>query len=122
MNELRNFVCTRITARRLLLLLPCVLMMTQAAWAQPANDNCPMRITIFAAGSRGDIQPCLVLGKALRQAGFSVLLAAPENFAGFVQEHGLEFHPLRGDVQQIMATEDGRSFMEGGNSNFLQSI
>ena len=81
-----------------------------------------MRITIFAAGSRGDIQPCVVLGKGLQQAGFDVLLAAPENFAAFVQEHDLVFHPLHGDVQAIMAGETGRQFMEGGSTNPIQSI
>jgi sterol 3beta-glucosyltransferase len=81
-----------------------------------------MRITIFAAGSRGDIQPCVVLGRGLQSAGFDVLLAAPENFAGFVHAYGLCFHPLRGDVQQIMASETGRGFMEKGSANFIQSI
>ena len=81
-----------------------------------------MHITIFAAGSRGDIQPCIVLGRGLQQAGFDILLAAPENFAGFVQEHGLSFHPLHGDVQEIMAGETGRQFMEGGSTNPLRSI
>jgi len=81
-----------------------------------------MHITIFAAGSRGDIQPCIVLGRGLQQAGFDILLAAPENFADFVQAHGLSFHPLRGDVQEIMAGETGRQFMEGGSTNPLRSI
>jgi UDP:flavonoid glycosyltransferase YjiC (YdhE family) len=81
-----------------------------------------MRITIFAAGSRGDIQPCLVLGKGLQQAGFQVRLAVPQNFLGWVQQHGLPCHPLRGDVQEIMAAETGRKFMETGGANPLQSI
>ena len=81
-----------------------------------------MHITIFAAGSRGDIQPCLALGRGLQLAGFEVLLAAPENFAAFIEEQGLRFHPLRGDVQQIMAGETGRKFMQGGSANPLQSI
>jgi sterol 3beta-glucosyltransferase len=81
-----------------------------------------MRITIFAAGSRGDIQPCIVLGRELQRTGFNVLLAAPENFVGFVQENHLRFHALRGDVQQIMASETGRGFMEKGSTNLLQSI
>jgi sterol 3beta-glucosyltransferase len=81
-----------------------------------------MRITIFAAGSRGDVQPCLILGRALQHAGFDVLLAAPQNFAEFVRGHGLRFHPLRGDVQQIMAGETGRKFMERGGANPIQSI
>ena len=81
-----------------------------------------MRITIFTAGSRGDIQPCLVLGQGLQRAGYDVLLAAPQNFADFVQEYNLRFHPLRGDVQQIMASSTGRDFMESGSSNLLKSI
>jgi UDP:flavonoid glycosyltransferase YjiC (YdhE family) len=81
-----------------------------------------MRLTIFAAGSRGDIQPCLVLGKALQRAGYQVRLAAPENFAGLVQAHGVEFYPLRGDVQQIMAGEAGRKFMQTGGANPIRSL
>lgn len=54
-----------------------------------------MQLTIFAAGSRGDIQPCISLGQGLRRAGFATTLAAPAIFAGFVQEHGLAFHPPR---------------------------
>lgn len=81
-----------------------------------------MRITIFAAGSRGDIQPCIMLGKGLQEADFDVRFAAPENFAGFVKEHGLNFHSLRGDVQQIMDSESGHQFMEGGNANLIRSI
>ncbi len=81
-----------------------------------------MRITIFAAGSRGDIQPCTLLGRGLQRGGFEVLVAAPENFAAFVREHGLGFYPLRGDVQQIMASETGQSFMEEGGANPLKQI
>lgn len=35
-----------------------------------------IRITIFAAGSRGDIQPCIMLGKALLEEGFNLSMAA----------------------------------------------
>jgi UDP:flavonoid glycosyltransferase YjiC (YdhE family) len=80
------------------------------------------RITIFAAGSRGDVQPCVILGQGLQRAGFEVLLAAPENFAGFIREHNLRFHALRGDVQQIMAGETGREFMEKGSANPIKQI
>lgn len=81
-----------------------------------------MRIAIFTAGSRGDVQPCLVLGKALQQAGFDILFAAPQNFAALVEKSGLSFHPLRGDVQQIMASESGKQFMERGGSNPVRSM
>lgn len=81
-----------------------------------------MRITIFAAGSRGDIQPCVALGKGLRHAGYQVCLAVPEDFGAFIQEHGVDFFPLRGDVRQIMASDTGRQFMETGGRNPIKSI
>lgn len=81
-----------------------------------------MKITVFAAGSRGDIQPCIALSKGLQQAGYQVRLAAPENFAGFVHEHGVGFYPLGGDVQQIMTSDTGRKLMETDGDNPLKSI
>ena len=81
-----------------------------------------MKITVFAAGSRGDIQPCVAMSQGLQQAGYLVRMAVPENFASFIQEHDLEFYPLRGDVQQIMASDTGRKFMEKGSLNPIKSI
>jgi sterol 3beta-glucosyltransferase len=81
-----------------------------------------MKLTVFAAGSRGDIQPCIVLSRGLQEAGYQVSLAAPQDFADFVQGHGINFRPLRGDVQQVMASDVGRNFMESGGANPFQSI
>lgn len=81
-----------------------------------------MKITVFAAGSRGDIQPCVALSRGLQRAGHRVHLAAPADFAGFAEDHGVAFRPLRGDVQQLMASDTGRNFMETGGGNPLKSI
>ena len=58
-----------------------------------------MRISILSAGSRGDTQPYVALGVALRQAGHTVTLAASEGFEAFVTGHGLEYAPVTGDFQ-----------------------
>ena len=81
-----------------------------------------MKITVFGAGSRGDIQPCVVLGRGLKQAGYTVRLAVPENFTAFVDDHDLVVAPLRGDVQAVMAGDTGREFMQTGGANPLKSI
>ncbi|NOK58649.1 MAG: glycosyltransferase [Chloroflexi bacterium AL-W] len=81
-----------------------------------------MRITIITAGSRGDIQPFVVLGCALQQAGYTVRLAAPINFASFIQQQDLEFFPLRGDIQQVMSSETGRAFMENAGANPIKTV
>lgn len=81
-----------------------------------------MKLTVFAAGSRGDVQPCIALSRALQAAGYYVRLAAPADFAEFIQAHGVPCAPLRGDVQQAMASEVGRGFMQTGRANLLHSI
>lgn len=81
-----------------------------------------MRLTIFGAGSRGDIQPCVMVGRGLQRAGHGVRLAVPENFSAFVQLHGLDVHPLCGDAQSIVTGETGQKFIAAGNANPLQSI
>lgn len=81
-----------------------------------------MRTVIFAAGSQGDIQPCLRLGKGLQGIGFDILLTAPQNFANLSAEYALPFHPLRGDVRKIMAGKTGRDFLERSGANPIRSI
>src|SRR5690606_18565562 len=82
----------------------------------------PMNITIFTAGSQGDVQPCIMLAKGLQAVGMQVVLAAPQNFANLIQQYDLCFHPLRGDVQQIMSSETGRKFMASAGSNPIRSM
>jgi UDP:flavonoid glycosyltransferase YjiC (YdhE family) len=81
-----------------------------------------MKITVIAAGSQGDIQPCIALSKGLQRAGYQMYLAAPENFSDFIRAHEVGFHPLRGDVQEVMASSTGRDFMETGGTNPIKSI
>ena len=61
-----------------------------------------MRITILALGSRGDVQPFVPLGKALREAGHQVRIATFEAFAAIIKAAGLDFSPIHGDAQQLL--------------------
>jgi sterol 3beta-glucosyltransferase len=72
-------------------------------------------IAIIALGSRGDVQPYIALGKGLKAAGYSVRLVTHENFAGLVSSHGLEFWPVKGNVQEFMETPKMRELLEKGN-------
>jgi len=81
-----------------------------------------MRIVLFAAGSQGDVLFCVRLVKRLCKSGFSVTLAAPENYALLAQDSGIPFFPLRGDVQQLMASDTGKEFMHTGSNNPLKNI
>jgi sterol 3beta-glucosyltransferase len=75
-----------------------------------------MHITILALGSRGDVIPNVTLGKALQAAGHRVRLATFENFGPMVAAQGLQFFPIRGDMQHILTGGGGQALAESGQN------
>ncbi|KAI9883417.1 MAG: L-arabinitol 4-dehydrogenase [Watsoniomyces obsoletus] len=63
----------------------------------------PMNIVIQIVGSRGDVQPFVALGQALKKYGHRVRLATHATFQTFVEENGLEFFNIGGDPAELMA-------------------
>ncbi len=78
-----------------------------------------MHLTIMALGSRGDVLPCVTLGKALKANGHQVRIATFHNFSGLIMESGLDFHLVQGDIQALLNRPEGVSFIESGQ-NTLQ--
>ena len=62
-----------------------------------------MHITILALGSRGDVQPYAALGRGLISAGHAVRMVTFESFAPLAAQNGLDFHPIQGDPQALVA-------------------
>lgn len=62
-----------------------------------------MHITILALGSSGDILPYAVLGRGLKAAGHQVRLITFENYSALVAEQELDFYPIRGNAQALVA-------------------
>jgi len=77
-----------------------------------------MHITMLALGSRGDVLPCTALGKGLKAVGHQVRFVTFENFEPLVAARGLDFHPIRGDVQRILNRPDGQTLAESGQNAF----
>ena len=63
-------------------------------------------ITILTTGTRGDTQPYIALGMALKKAGQAVRIAAFENYETFVKSYGLEFYPIKGDVSRAASSDN----------------
>jgi len=61
-----------------------------------------MRIALSAVGTRGDVQPMLALGLALRTRGHDVRLCAPPDFHDLVIDVGLPFFPVGQDVHEMV--------------------
>jgi sterol 3beta-glucosyltransferase len=60
-----------------------------------------MRLTIFAIGTRGDVEPFVALGIGLNARGHVVTVATHERFRGDVESRGLSFRTLPGDPVQV---------------------
>jgi UDP:flavonoid glycosyltransferase YjiC (YdhE family) len=75
-----------------------------------------LRITVLALGSRGDVLPCVVLGKGLKAVGHQVRFATFENYGPLVIAQGLDFYPIRGDVRHILNQPEGISLAASGRN------
>lgn len=70
-----------------------------------------MKIALLTMGTRGDVQPFAVLGKALRQRGHEVTLATAKNFESLIGSYSLNFAPVDADFQEILNSPEGKKMM-----------
>ncbi|MFF3611855.1 glycosyltransferase [Streptomyces sp. NPDC002580] len=70
-------------------------------------------VVIFAAGSRGDVQPCLALGRALTGQGDTVRILASVRYERLITEAGLNLHPLSADPTEIIESAEGQELLAG---------
>jgi sterol 3beta-glucosyltransferase len=75
-----------------------------------------LNIGIFTYGTRGDVQPYIALALGLMDKGHQVTIAAPENFAAFVEGFGIAFHPLYGNAEEGMNSAEGQSVLKSENT------
>lgn len=69
------------------------------------EEKFPLRLNIViqVVGSRGDIQPFIVIGKELKRHGHRVRLATHLPFRDEIKKAGLEFFNIGGDPAALMA-------------------
>jgi UDP:flavonoid glycosyltransferase YjiC (YdhE family) len=72
-----------------------------------------MKITIISAGSRGDVQPYVALGKGLKEAGHVVGILASQDFQNLITSHGLDFYDMGGSMETVAQSMQG--LLEQGN-------
>jgi sterol 3beta-glucosyltransferase len=80
-----------------------------------------MRITLLARGTRGDVQPMLVLGAELRRRGHDVILGAPPNLVEFAERAGFEAYPVGPDSRIFLGSAEGRALLAAGNVKKLMA-
>jgi UDP:flavonoid glycosyltransferase YjiC (YdhE family) len=68
-----------------------------------------MRILIGGFGSRGDMQPMLALGLALRARGHEVTMCGPPDFAAWADELAMPFAAVGGSVEELVRRGTNRA-------------
>ncbi len=63
-----------------------------------------MKFVLAAYGSRGDVEPCAVVGRELRRRGHDVRIAVPPNMVAFVESVGLDAMAYGPDSQAQLNT------------------
>ncbi|KAH8912913.1 sterol glucosyltransferase [Coniochaeta sp. PMI_546] len=63
----------------------------------------PLNIVVQVVGSRGDVQPFIALGNELQRYGHRVRIATHSVFEELVTSSNLEFFPIGGDPEELMA-------------------
>lgn len=64
-----------------------------------------MRFVLAFNGTRGDIQPAVVLGAELQQRGHDVVFGAPPNLVEFAMRAGLDARPFGYDTRAHMSSD-----------------
>jgi rhamnosyltransferase subunit B len=64
------------------------------------------RVLLATFGSLGDLHPYIAVGRALKARGISARIAAPAAYRAAVEGEGLEFAPLRPDLEALGAPEE----------------
>ncbi len=79
---------------------------------------------ILGAGSRGDLQPCLALGRRLAERGDAVRVIAVDRYQPLVDAAGLAPVMLSMDPVEIITSEAGQAWLSGGRNpvKFLRNF
>ncbi|MBN2006867.1 MAG: glycosyltransferase family 1 protein [Anaerolineae bacterium] len=72
-----------------------------------------MQITLIAAGSRGDVQPYVALGKGLHHAGHRVHVLTSTDFQQLVADQGLVFFDMGGSAEAALQARP--DLLDNGN-------
>ena len=68
-----------------------------------------MNVAILTLGTRGDVQPYVALGAALKEAGHEVTIVTGKGFGAMVSGRGLRYAALDLDPLELAQSPEGRT-------------
>jgi len=74
------------------------------------------RLVLVTVGTRGDVQPFIVLGRALAARGFDVTIATHSDYEAWVKASSFGFRPIGGSFKALVESPEGREWIESADS------
>lgn len=74
-----------------------------------------MRVALAGIGTRGDVQPLIVLGRELQRRGHDVVVGVPPNLVDFASRAELAAQPVGPDSEAFLQSLEGREMLASGN-------
>ena len=81
-----------------------------------------MKIILISIGTRGDMEPFLLLGELLKEKGHQVICAFPEQFRDLAENSNMEFASLGSRYIEMLVSEVGKAAMGGSGSGLKKFI
>jgi sterol 3beta-glucosyltransferase len=83
-----------------------------------------MHVALVTVGTRGDAQPFVAVGKALKAMGHRVSLVTHEDHRGLAEAHGLELRPVCGSFRELLETPEGKRWITSSDKprEYLRAI
>ncbi len=83
-----------------------------------------MHVGLVTVGTRGDAQPFVAVGKALKAMGHRVSLVTHEDHRGLAEAHGLELRPVCGSFRELLETPEGKRWITSSDKprEYLRAI
>lgn len=75
-----------------------------------------MKILIATIGTRGDVQPYVALGRALKASGHEVTICTCAHYGPFIREHGLGYAHVNNDFIEFMHSPEGKIILGNAGS------
>src|SRR5947209_2823095 len=84
---------------------------TRGTWTSRRRDT-TMKFVLAAYGTRGDVEPSVVVGRELLHRGHDVRIAVPPDHVGFAEAAGLAAVPYGPDSQAVLDKELGTNLFK----------
>ena len=85
------------------------------------------KIAMFTMGTRGDVQPYIILSRALMNSGFDVILGSHPCWRSLIESYGVHFEPVGPDIDieaedVVLSIISNKLLLQSPSFNLIPSL